>query len=100
MCSSGAIRRMCFDTQWGSNDEKEVQAFGFEEKEVCPTCVLRFTVGLSGISNRSRSMSQWRCGRSVSKKKRRVDECGSIHSGDVRHIEETCPTYVHVSQKR
>ena len=30
-----------------------LRAFGFEEKEVCPTCVLRFTVGMSGVSKRS-----------------------------------------------
>ena len=31
----------------------DVRAFGFEEREVCLTCVLRFIVGMSGVLDRS-----------------------------------------------
>ena len=41
------VSNRSFDTQWGC------RAFGFEEREVRPTCVLQYTVGLSGVLNRS-----------------------------------------------
>ena len=91
MILSGAVRRM----DWSWRVEKEVRAFGFEGKE-CPTCVLRFTVGMSGVSKRSFDVRAFgfegkeACPTYVTVvggRKEYSNICVSIHSGDVRRMD-------------